>query len=61
MKSKKAKFTPMEGCAGRCPIERDAIKHNNEICCMSSRECCYFCFDDCCPIKDKWHIKPAAE
>jgi len=48
-------FTPMKGCMGKCPIEKKEQKLDSEICCMGgARQCCFFCMELDCPIKEKY-------
>lgn len=48
-------FTPMKGCAGICPIEVKEKELGSEICCMGgARQCCFFCMDLECPIKEEY-------
>lgn len=57
------RFKPQVGCAGKCPIEkrencvhvRNGEKIKGEICCMSARQCCFFCFEEGCPVKTIYH------
>jgi len=35
-----------------CPILKREKAKGSEICCMSSRQCCFTCFDEGCPIKE---------
>ena len=59
---KKDKFVPSSpGCSFQCPIEKKEHEKNSEICCDAARQCCFFCFEDTCPIKNayKKEIKKA--
>jgi hypothetical protein len=49
------KIQPLsEGCGGRCPININEHEAGNEICCDISRQCCFFCEDEDCPIFEKY-------
>ena len=40
------------GCGSKCSIN----KKEKEICCSTARQCCYFCFEENCPIKENYEI-----
>ena len=50
---KKEAFTPMKGCAEKCPILIGEKKKNSEICCEMARQCCFYCMEEC-PIKEEY-------
>ena len=48
-------FVPSSpGCVALCPIENAEHKRSSEICCDAARQCCFFCFEDECPIKEMY-------
>jgi len=50
-------FVPSSpGCGSLCPIEKAEKEKGSEICCDAARQCCYFCFEDDCPIKEAYKI-----
>ena len=48
------KFKPAQkGCGAECPINNI----EKDICCNMSRMCCYYCFEETCPIKEIYKRK----
>jgi hypothetical protein len=44
-------FKPcFKGCGANCPINQK----ESDICCNDARMCCYYCFEETCPIKEEY-------
>lgn len=55
MSKKKTEFQPSSmGCGSECKIEKYMKKHKDEICCDQARQCCFFCYEEGCPVKEKF-------
>lgn len=51
---KNKNFIPLKGCVNKCPILLKEKELNSEICCCNSRQCCFTCLNETCPIKNKY-------